>query len=100
MAQCFWNKKNRTQDIETRKSQEKNSGEKEHKPIEEKSQAIFHKKVNLEKAHAISVESLEIFHRTILMQHPTQKINGHSKQQQKVYVLGHIRLNSKPKKKQ
>ena len=63
------------------------------KPQKNNLKQVSHKKVNLEKAHAIAVESLETFLHNVLNQHLLQKINGHSKQQHKIYVMSHRSLN-------
>ena len=75
------------------------SGEKEEKAKEEEYQESFSQKVNWEKAHAISVEILDIFFQTSPNQNHFQKINGHSKQQYNIYFLSHISLNHNTEKK-
>ena len=54
---------------------------------------VLHRKVNQEKARDIAVEILNILLQNAPNLHKLQKINGNSKQQHKMYVLSHRRLN-------
>ena len=54
---------------------------------------VLHRKVNCDKKHDIAVERLDIFHQTLSKKNLPTKINSHSKQQHKIYVMSHSRLN-------
>lgn len=68
------------------KKRKKNQQKKNHKQV-------LRIKVNLEKAHDTTVESLDMFFHAFLNQHLLQKINGNSKQKEIIYVLSHRRPN-------
>ena len=65
-------------------------GKKQHKNNIKK---VLHITLYWEKAHAIAVESLDIFFQTVPNNNLIQQINWHSKLKQKMYLVIHRRLN-------
>ena len=60
---------------------------------------VLCKQINQDNAPSIAVEILDIFHQILPQQHLLKKINEHSKNQHKTYVMSHRSFNFNLEKK-
>ena len=91
----FGMRKQSTRRQNTKISENKTRAERRERKRQKKNpKQVSHRKVDLKKIHAISMEILDIFCPAVLKQYLIQNINKHPKQKQNIYVLSHRRLNS------